>query len=79
VHLIGSRDVRTNQPIDGSTTVPQTYGPFFYIAFLSTKPEHQGKGLGGQLLQHLVSKADAAGKWCYLEATNERNARLYER
>jgi GNAT superfamily N-acetyltransferase len=57
----------------------QTYGPFMYVAFLSTRPEHQGKGLGGQLLEHLTQKADAVGKWCYLEATNERNARLYER
>lgn len=57
----------------------QERGPFLYVAFLCTKPLYQGQGLGSKLLQQLCSKADAAGKWAYLEATNERNAMLYER
>jgi L-amino acid N-acyltransferase YncA len=43
------------------------------------QPDHQSKGLGGRMLQALCSVADAANKWTYLEATNENNARLYER
>lgn len=58
---------------------PQEKGPFLYVAFLSTLPSVQGNGLGGKLLQHLTAKADAAGKWMFIEATNDRNASLYER
>jgi len=64
---------------EGKKAFLKEAGPFLYIAFLCTSPGHQGQGLGGQLLAHLLSQADAAGKWVYLEATNERNAKLYER
>ncbi|GFR51444.1 hypothetical protein Agub_g13737 [Astrephomene gubernaculifera] len=57
----------------------ETHGSFGYIAFLATRPEWRGRGLGSRLLRHLTDKADAAGRWCYLEATNEDNARLYQR
>ncbi|EFJ47140.1 hypothetical protein VOLCADRAFT_117908 [Volvox carteri f. nagariensis] len=56
-----------------------SHGSFEYVAFLATHPEHWGKGLGSQLLGHVTDKADAAGRWCYLEATNPDNVRLYER
>ncbi|GLI67074.1 hypothetical protein VaNZ11_011271 [Volvox africanus] len=56
-----------------------THGSFEYVAFLATRPEYWGRGLGSHLLRYLTDKADAAGRWCYLEATNPDNARLYER
>jgi hypothetical protein len=31
------------------------------------------------MVEALCTIADAAGKWSYLEGTNERNAQLYER
>ncbi|KAG2443236.1 hypothetical protein HYH02_009309 [Chlamydomonas schloesseri] len=57
----------------------QRRGPFEYIAFLATRPELTGRGLGSRLLRHLTDRADAAGRWCYLEATNPDNARVYAR
>ncbi|GLC34261.1 hypothetical protein PLESTM_000175600 [Pleodorina starrii] len=57
----------------------QTHGSFEYVAFLATRPEFQGKGLGSRLLRYITDKADAAGRWSYLEATNRDNVRLYER
>ncbi|GFH28825.1 N-acetyltransferase domain-containing protein, partial [Haematococcus lacustris] len=53
--------------------------PFFYIAFLAVQPEGQGQGLGGRMLRHLLRRADEAGRWSYLEATNDRNVQLYQR
>ncbi|GIL53619.1 hypothetical protein Vafri_9231 [Volvox africanus] len=56
-----------------------THGSFEYVAFLVTRPEYWGRGLGSHLLRFFTDKADAAGRWCYLEATNPDNVRLYER
>ena len=46
---------------------------------MGVDPSQQGKGLGSKLLKVALSRADAAGQWSYLEATNERNAELYKR
>ncbi|GIL84948.1 hypothetical protein Vretimale_9709 [Volvox reticuliferus] len=57
----------------------KTHGSFEYVAFLATRPEYWGRGLGSRLLRYVTDEADAAGRWCYLEATNPDNVRLYER
>ncbi|KAG2437053.1 hypothetical protein HYH02_011314 [Chlamydomonas schloesseri] len=54
-------------------------GPFEYVAFLATRPQLWGRGLGSRLLKYLTDRADAAGRWTYLEATSPDNARLYAR
>ncbi|KAG2429815.1 hypothetical protein HXX76_010599 [Chlamydomonas incerta] len=64
---------------DKKTEFYQRRGPFEYIAFLATRPELWGRGLGSRLLRHLTDRADAGGRWAYLEATNPANARLYAR
>ena len=55
------------------------HGPFLLVAFLGVDPSQQGRGLGSKLLKVALDRADAAGQWAYLEATNERNAELYKR
>lgn len=57
----------------------KTHGSFEYIMFLGVRPGMQGKGYGSRLLRHVTDKADAAGRWCYLEASTPDNARLYAR
>ncbi|KAG2499763.1 hypothetical protein HYH03_002060 [Edaphochlamys debaryana] len=64
---------------DKKAAFHQEHGPFMYLSFLAVRPEWQGKGLGSRLLRHLSDKADAAGRWMYLEATTPDNQRLYER
>ncbi|PNH05285.1 ATP-dependent zinc metalloprotease FTSH 1, chloroplastic, partial [Tetrabaena socialis] len=76
--------LRFNQPLHWPRVyrargLAQAHGAFEYLAFLASRPESQGKGLGSRLLQHIMDKADAAGRWCYLEATNPDNVRLYAR
>jgi GNAT superfamily N-acetyltransferase len=51
----------------------------WYLNVVSTRPSHQGRGLGGQLLRPTLDRADEAGVPCYLESTNPRNRSLYYR
>ncbi|WP_238161769.1 GNAT family N-acetyltransferase [Micromonospora endolithica] len=53
--------------------------PHEYLAFLAVDPRHQGQGLGSRLLRHHHAVLDADGTPAYLEATGDRNARLYAR
>jgi len=54
-------------------------GPHWYLAAIGVEPEHQGQGVGGALMQPILSRADAQGAPCYLETHREDNVRLYER
>ncbi|GAA0490725.1 N-acetyltransferase [Paractinoplanes deccanensis] len=50
-----------------------------YLAYLAVQPALQNKGLGSRLLDHRHKHPDTAGRPAYLEATGDRNRRLYER
>ena len=51
----------------------------FYLAFIAVAPRLQGLGLGGALLDATLKRADEKGMPAYLENSNPRNTRLYER
>jgi ribosomal protein S18 acetylase RimI-like enzyme len=51
----------------------------FYLAFIAVAPRLQGMGLGGMLLETTIKYADENHWACYLENSNPRNTRLYER
>ena len=51
----------------------------FYLAFIGVAPRLQGLGLGGALLEANLKRVDAAREAAYLENSNSRNARLYQR
>src|SRR6266480_1511298 len=51
----------------------------WHLAFVCTRPENQGHGLGTALIRDGVRRCDAAGHPAYLEATSDRNRTLYER
>jgi ribosomal protein S18 acetylase RimI-like enzyme len=53
--------------------------PYFYLAFIGVAPRMQGAGLGSALLRQTLARADAAGAGAYLENSNPRNLKLYER
>lgn len=53
-----------------------------HLLNITVKPENQGRGLGLQLLEHLMERAMALnGRECFLEvrASNQSAYRLYER
>ena len=53
--------------------------PHYYLVFLGVRPEHQGKGLGSQLLKHTLNWLDETGLPAYLENSNKENTPLYEK
>jgi ribosomal protein S18 acetylase RimI-like enzyme len=53
--------------------------PHWYLAVLGVRPDRQGHGIGGALLEAGLARADADGLPCYLESSNPRNVGLYER
>jgi ribosomal protein S18 acetylase RimI-like enzyme len=55
------------------------HDPHYYLAFIAVAPRLQGMGLGATLLDATLARIDEAGAAAYLENSNPRNARLYER
>lgn len=53
--------------------------PHFYLFMLGVRQDSQGAGLGSTLLAACLSRVDAAGMPAYLENSNPKNTRLYER
>ena len=53
--------------------------PHAHLAFMAVRPDHQGQGLGGALLDHRHAVLDTTGRPAYLEAANARGRTLYLR
>jgi GNAT superfamily N-acetyltransferase len=53
--------------------------PHFYLAFVGTRPDRQGKGIGSLLMKAVLDRCDGERAPAYLEASAERNRRLYGR
>jgi ribosomal protein S18 acetylase RimI-like enzyme len=53
--------------------------PYFYLAFIGVAPRMQGAGLGSYILAETLKRVDAVEANAYLENSNPRNIRLYER
>jgi ribosomal protein S18 acetylase RimI-like enzyme len=53
--------------------------PHFYLAFIAVAPRLQGLGLGSALLGATLKRVDEKAMPAYLENSNPRNTRLYER
>jgi ribosomal protein S18 acetylase RimI-like enzyme len=51
----------------------------WYVLVLGVHPNHQGKGLGGKLLNQVLQKADAEGVAVYLESSNPKNLDFYRK
>jgi len=53
--------------------------PYFYLAFIAVAPRLQGKGFGTLLLERSLARIDAVGANAYVDSSQARNLRLYER
>lgn len=53
--------------------------PSYYLFILAVEPTLQQHGLGTALVAPMLARADAEGVGCYLENSNPRNLRFYER
>jgi GNAT superfamily N-acetyltransferase len=53
--------------------------PHWYLNVLATTPERQGQGLGARVLKPVLTVCDSDGVPAYLESSNPRNIRFYQR
>ncbi|MGZ4470711.1 MAG: GNAT family N-acetyltransferase [Nocardioidaceae bacterium] len=53
--------------------------PHWYLPWLAVRAGHQGKGLGGELLNFCLTIVDSARLPAYLESPNPRNVSFYVR
>jgi ribosomal protein S18 acetylase RimI-like enzyme len=53
--------------------------PHWYLAMIGVEPNAQGRGLGGTLMQHAVTRCERERATAYLESSNPRNISLYQR
>jgi ribosomal protein S18 acetylase RimI-like enzyme len=51
----------------------------YYLSFIAVAPRLQGMGLGSALLEATLARIDETGEPAYLENSNPKNTRLYER
>jgi ribosomal protein S18 acetylase RimI-like enzyme len=51
----------------------------YYLAFIAVAPQFQGMGLGSSIMDATLKRIDASGLPAYLENSNPKNTRLYER
>lgn len=57
---------------------PHTY-PHHHLAYLATRPDRQGHGLGSALLRHHHRQLDHYGTPAFLQASSKQSRKLYER
>jgi GNAT superfamily N-acetyltransferase len=55
------------------------HGSYWYLQFMGVAPGWQGRGIGSALMAPVLERCDREGARAYLDATSERNKRLYER
>lgn len=53
--------------------------PHWYLEYLGTDPQRQGRGLGAQVLASLLARADADGLSVWAWSSNRRNLAFYHR
>lgn len=53
--------------------------PHWYLGVAATRPVHQGRGLGAQLIRRVLDLCDEEGVPAYLESSNSRNLPFYYR
>ncbi|KAK4103597.1 N-acetyltransferase-like protein [Parathielavia hyrcaniae] len=51
----------------------------WYLVYLGTKPNSQGRGYGARLLQDMMARADAGNRPMYLESSSLLNNAYYEK
>jgi ribosomal protein S18 acetylase RimI-like enzyme len=54
-------------------------GQHWYLWVIGVDPQHQGKGIAGQLMRPVFERADRDRFPCYLETHKDSNVRVYER
>ncbi len=75
--LFGADGLRTMGIMDHIEKV-HPKEPHWYLQTIGTDPSKQGKGYGGLVMRHQLSRADEAGLPAYLESSKEKNLPIYQ-
>lgn len=79
VQLCGFGRLMRGAAISGAMEKAHPREKHFYLFFVAVDPPFQGKGLGSTILDATLKRIDETGMPAYLENSNMRNTRLYER
>lgn len=77
--LVGPRNVRRGLGVLRATEAAHPREEHWYLAFLGTHPDHQGRGVASALLAPVLRRCDLDGTPAYLESSNPDNVAFYER
>lgn len=65
--------------VDEGLSKKQPTSPHYYLHAIGAVPQHQGKGIGGKLMEAGLERADDEKMPAYLESSKERNIPFYRR
>ncbi|KAI9797121.1 MAG: hypothetical protein M1833_005636 [Piccolia ochrophora] len=51
----------------------------YYLVYIGTRPQDEGKGYGKALIEHITQRADAENRACYLESSALKNNGMYRK
>jgi ribosomal protein S18 acetylase RimI-like enzyme len=71
--------LRWGLPLLARVEAAHLAGPHLYLAVVGVSPDHQGRGLGGDLLRRVLALAEERALVAYLETSNPVNLPLYRR
>jgi ribosomal protein S18 acetylase RimI-like enzyme len=79
VQLCGFGRFMRGAAISGAMEKAHPHEKHFYLFFMAVDLPFQGMGLGSAILDATLKRIDETGMPAYLENSNLRNTRLYER
>ncbi|MFN2545554.1 MAG: GNAT family N-acetyltransferase [Actinomycetota bacterium] len=77
--VLGERYMERGATILGLVEAVHPLETHWYLPFLGTLPDRQGRGLGSALLAHMGERLDGEGLPAYLESSSARSRALYLR
>ena len=67
------------EPLEADRKANMKGRAYIYLLIIGVASQLQGQGFGGKMLRALVEESEQAGTPLYLEATTERNVKMYKR
>jgi ribosomal protein S18 acetylase RimI-like enzyme len=79
IRLCGLSRLLRGQAMADAMEKNHPHARHYYLAFIAVAPQFQGMGLGSAMMEATLKPIDAGGMPAYLENSNPKNTRLYER
>jgi ribosomal protein S18 acetylase RimI-like enzyme len=79
LQLCGFSRLLRGQAMADAMEANHPHARHFYLAFIAVAPRYQGLGLGSTMMEANLARIDAERLPAYLENSNPKNTRLYER